>query len=108
VGEETDVGHYSISISAQYVTPDSKIYLRKSENVPVLSSGNWFLRTKFVQLPWLVNGTTQLYNSQKECNKLDLTAVIILIGPGGLLLVVPHIYAHAVPVVLVELPEKES
>jgi hypothetical protein len=33
--EETDVGHSSISNSAQYVTPDSKIYLQKSQNVPV-------------------------------------------------------------------------
>jgi hypothetical protein len=25
-------------------------------------------------LPWLVKGTTQLHTSQKECNKLHLTA----------------------------------
>jgi hypothetical protein len=31
-----------------------------------------------------------------------------MIGPGGLLLVVPHVYAHAVPVLLVALPEKKK
>ncbi len=31
-----------------------------------------------------------------------------MIGPGGLLLVVPNVYAHAVPVLLVALPEKKG
>jgi len=44
---------------------------------------------------WLVNGATQLCTSKNECNKLDLTAAqyfllpVVMIGPGGLLLVVP-------------------
>jgi hypothetical protein len=48
-------------------------------------------------LLWLVKGATQLHTSQKECNKLHLTAAqyfsdwsITMIGPGGLLLVVPQ------------------
>jgi hypothetical protein len=42
-----------------------------------------------------LNGATKLCTSTKECNKLNLTATqysdwsIIMIGPGGLLLVVP-------------------
>jgi hypothetical protein len=31
-----------------------------------------------------------------------------MIGPGGLLLVVSHVYAHAVPVLLAALPEKKE
>jgi hypothetical protein len=52
-----------------------------------------FLHQKFV--PLAVAGKTQLCTSRRECNKLDLTAaqyfdwLIIMIGPGGLLLVVP-------------------
>jgi hypothetical protein len=39
-----------------------------------------------------VKGATQLCTSKQECNKLDLLSIsdwsIIMIGPGGLLLVV--------------------
>jgi hypothetical protein len=31
-----------------------------------------------------------------------------MVGPGGLLLVVPHVYAVPVPVLLVGLPNKNS
>jgi hypothetical protein len=47
-------------------------------------------------LPWLVHGATQLCTSKRECNKywtwLQLSISdwsIIMIGPCGLLLVVP-------------------
>ncbi len=54
-------------------------------------------------LQWLVKGAPQVWTSKKECNKLDLTAPqsqltikldqsdwsIIIVGPGGVLLVVP-------------------
>jgi len=49
---------------------------------------------------------------EKECNKFDLTALsvsdwpIIIIGPGGLLLVVPHLFAVPVLVLWVGLPKK--
>jgi hypothetical protein len=39
----------SISNSAQYVTPDSKIYCEKVKMCQFIS-GNWFSCTKFVQL----------------------------------------------------------
>jgi hypothetical protein len=64
------------------------------------SSGNWFFNTKVAQLA--VSGemlNTQLCTSKKECNKLDLTANVFLIGPGGLLLIIPYVYT--VPVLLV-------
>jgi len=54
-----------------------------------------FSAPNLYSLPWLVKGTTQLCTSKKECKKLDLTAaqyfwfVNHMIGPGGLLLVVP-------------------
>jgi hypothetical protein len=75
------------------------------------SSRNWFFCTNSCTLPWLVKGATQFYTSKKECNKLDLTALsifdwsIILIGPGGLLIVVTK-YAVPVTVLLVWLPKK--
>jgi hypothetical protein len=40
---------WSISNGAQYVTPDIKIYCEKIKMCRC-SSGNWFFRTKFVQL----------------------------------------------------------
>jgi len=63
----------SISTGAQYMTPDSKIYRKKSKMCR-FSSGNWFFCTKFVLLAWLLNGATHLCTSKKECNKLDLVA----------------------------------
>jgi hypothetical protein len=59
------------------------------------SSGNWFFCTKFVHRAVAGEGATHLCTSKKECNKLDMTAAqyfdwsITMIGPGGLLLVVP-------------------
>jgi len=54
-----------------------------------------FSAPNLCNLPWLVKGAIQLYTSKKKCNKLNLTAaqyfwlVNLMIGPGGLLLVVP-------------------
>jgi hypothetical protein len=62
-------------------------------------------------LEWLVKGATQLCTSKNECNKLDLTEAqyFYLVDyndrSGGLLLVVPHVYA--VSVWLVQLPKKQ-
>ncbi len=52
----------SISTSAQYVTPDSKIYCDRVKMCQ-FSSGNFFFRIKFVQL---------LCTSKKDYNKSDL------------------------------------
>ncbi len=47
--------------------------------------------------PWLVKASAALSTCSQECSKYDLTAaqcfrlVIIMIGPGSLLLVVPHL-----------------
>jgi hypothetical protein len=79
------------------VTPDSKIYCEKVKKYAGLAQEIGFSAPNLCSLPWLVKGTTQLCTSKKECNKLDLTAPhlsisdlsIIMIGPGGLLLVVP-------------------
>jgi hypothetical protein len=61
----------SISTGAQYVTPNNKIYCEKVE-MSWYSSGNWFFVPNSWLLQWLVNGTTQLCTSEKECNKLNL------------------------------------
>jgi hypothetical protein len=58
----------SISTSAQYVIPDSKICCAKVRKL-VFSAPN------SCSLSWLVKGATQLRTCEKECNKLDLTAV---------------------------------
>jgi len=56
----------------------------------------------------LVEGAAALCNYSKECNKYDLTATrvsdwsIIMIGPGGLLLVVPHVLEVPVSVLWVD------
>ncbi len=63
----------SISNSAQYVTPDSKVYCETVKRCQ-FSSGNWFFRTNFVQLADKRRDTVlHLHTSKKECNKLDLT-----------------------------------
>jgi hypothetical protein len=48
-------------------------------------------------LPWLVKSTAVMCTRRKLCNKYDLTAMlsisdwpIIMVGPGGLLFVVPQ------------------
>ncbi len=62
----------------------------------------------------LPKAATQFCTSKKECNKLDLIQIsishwsVIMIGPGGLQLVVPQVYAIAVTVLLVGLPKKNS
>jgi hypothetical protein len=85
----------SISNGAQYVTPDSKIYC---DNVKSKSAGLaqeiGFVAPNSCTLQWLLKCATQLCTFKKECNKLDLRLSIsdwsiIMIGPGGLLLVVP-------------------
>jgi hypothetical protein len=50
----------------------------------------WFHLSIIAQLRWLVNGTA--------LSVLDWP--IIMIGPGGLLLVVPHQFAVPIPVLL--------
>jgi len=50
-------------------------------------------------LGWLVQNTAALCSRRKECNKYDLTDAqcsdwaAITIGPGGLLLLVPDLFA---------------
>ncbi len=63
----------SISTSAQYMTPDSKIY-NKMSKCASLAQKIGFSAPNLCSLPWLVKGATQLCTSKKECNKLDLTA----------------------------------
>jgi len=59
--------------------------------------------------PWLVKASAALSTCSQERNKYDLTApqcfrlAIMMIGPGGLLLVVPHLFAVPVSVLLVVL-----
>ncbi len=61
----------------------------------------------------LVEGAAALCTYRKECNKYDLTATrvsdcpIIMIGPGGLLLVVPHVLEVPVSVLWVDCPSAE-
>jgi len=68
-----------------------------------LTQENGFGSEQLHRLLWLVKGAAALCNCRKECSKYDLTAAgvsewpIIMIGPGGLLLVVPH-HLFAVPV----------
>jgi hypothetical protein len=84
----------SISTGAQYVTPDSKIHCEKVKMCR-FGSENWFFCSKFVQLAVAGKKAQHLCTSKKECNRLDLTPaqyfslVNRMIGPGGLLLVVP-------------------
>ncbi len=77
------------------MTPDSKIYCEK-DKMCRFSSGNWFFCTKFVQLA--VAGKRRntvvhlLKKSVKNWSWLRLSISdwsIIMIGPGGLLIVVP-------------------
>jgi hypothetical protein len=60
-------------LAAQYVTPDSKIYFKKSK-CSGLAQEIGFSAPNLCSLPWMVKDATQLCNSKKECNKLDLTA----------------------------------
>jgi hypothetical protein len=61
----------SISSSAQYVTPDSKIYCEKSKCAGLAQEIGFFAPNS-CSLPLLVKGATQ-GTSKKDCNKLDLT-----------------------------------
>ncbi len=63
----------SISNGAQYVTPDSKVFVKKSKCAS-LAQEIGFSAPNLCILPTLVKGTTQLCTSQKECNELHLTA----------------------------------
>jgi len=84
----------NISTSAQSVTPDSKIYCEKVKMCR-FSSRNWFFCTKFVQLAVAGKRRNTVVHLQKRIinwtwlwrSISDLS--IIMIGPGGLLLVVP-------------------
>jgi hypothetical protein len=69
------VGHsMSISTGAQYMTTERKIYCEKLKCTG-LAQEIGFSSPNSCTLPWLVKGATQLCTSNKECNKLDLTAV---------------------------------
>jgi hypothetical protein len=77
-----------------------------------LAQENGFGSAYLRRWPWLVKGSAVLCTCKKECNKYDLTAAecsdwsIIMIRPGGLLLlVVPHLFAVPVSVLLVGLPK---
>jgi hypothetical protein len=56
-------------------------------------------------LRWLIKGAAALYTCREERNKDDLTC-IIMIGPSGLLLIVPHLFAVPVAVFIGEVQEK--
>jgi hypothetical protein len=74
-----------------------------------LSQENDFGSTSLRRGVWLVQGSAALHTCKKECNKYDLLLLsvsgwpIIMIGPGGLLLVVPHLFPVPVSVLLVVL-----
>jgi hypothetical protein len=103
----------SRSNGAQYVTPDSKIYC-ETVKMCRFSSGNWFFCLNSCSLPWLVKGATQLCISNKECNKLDLTAAqyFWLVDHNDwsrlFTLSSPHIHAVAGTVLLVGLPKTKQ
>jgi hypothetical protein len=73
-------------------------------------SGKWFWLHIIAQ--WLVKGAAMLCTCRKECNKYDLTLItvsdwpIIMIGPGGLLLVIPRLFAVSLFVLWVGLQKK--
>jgi hypothetical protein len=65
-------------------------------------------------LLWQVQRATELCNPKHECNKLALLRLsisnwsIIMIGPGGLLLVVPHVHAVLVSVFIGGVAQKKQ
>jgi len=75
--------------------PAQKNWMKKSQSLP-FGSGKWFwLSIKMHSLRWLVKSAATQCTCRKECNKYDLAVTdwpIIIIGPGGLLLVVPHLF----------------
>jgi hypothetical protein len=90
---------YSIPTSAQYVTLHTKIRWKRV-SICRFGSGKWFLSCIFAQFPEA--GTTR----SKGVHLLEKSVInmmwklvpvfdwaIIMIGPGGLLLVVPHLFA---------------
>jgi hypothetical protein len=64
-------------------------------------------------LPWLVQ-RDRVVHLQKECDKLEPPRLsisnwsILIIGPGGLLLLVPHVRAVLVSVLFVGLPQNKT
>jgi hypothetical protein len=99
----------TISSGARYVTLQSKIRWRKS-NTCRFGSGKWFRsQHNGLHCPWLVEGTAALCTWKKSViNMIQLQLSvsdwrIIMIGPGGLLLVVPHLFAVLVSVLWVGL-----
>jgi hypothetical protein len=102
----------SISTSAQYVTPHSKICCEKVK-MCWFSSGNWFFCTKFVQLARAGKRHNTVMHLQKRVINwtwLRLSIydwLIIMIGPGGLLSVVLT-YMQLVIDLLVGLPKKKQ
>jgi hypothetical protein len=84
----------SISTGAQYVTPDSTIYCGKVKMCR-FSSGNWLFCNKFVYLAVAVKRAHSCAPPKKSVINWTWLRLsisdwsIIMIGPGGLLLVVP-------------------
>jgi hypothetical protein len=70
-----------------------------------------FFAPNLCSFQWLVNGTTQLWTSKKECNKLNLTApqYFWLVDHNGwsrwFAICSPHKYAVPVTVLLAGLPK---
>jgi hypothetical protein len=63
-----------MSTGGQYVTPVK--FIVKESKCACLAQEIYFSARYSCSLPWMVNGTTQLCTSKKECNKLDLTAAL--------------------------------
>jgi hypothetical protein len=109
-----EIGYQSISNDAQYVTPDSR-FIAKRSKCACLAHEIGFSAPNSCSLSRLVKSATQLCASQKEsvinctCLRLGISDwLITMIGGGGLLLVVPHVYAVPVSVLLVGLPKKKK
>jgi hypothetical protein len=70
--------------------------MKKSENMPVWLRKMVLAQHNCTQMRCLVKGTATLCTCRTGCNKYDLTGahvsdwLIIMIGPGGLLLVPPE------------------
>ncbi len=79
-----------------------------------LAQKNGFGSAELCMLPWLVKGAAVLCTYRKECNKYDLPATqcfwlaIVMIGTGGLLLVVPHLFVVPVSVFQVGLQKRKK
>jgi hypothetical protein len=105
----------SISTGALSMWLQTVKFIAKKSKFAGLAHEIGFSAPSSCSLRRLVKGTAiQLCTSKKECNKLHLTAaqyfwlVDHMIGPGGSLLVVPHVYAVPVSVLLVGCQKQNS